>query len=57
MKAMLNLVEGGMNESNDPVSLVDEVVELMGYEKKYTGKSIEELMNEASKNQRPSSMR
>lgn len=33
MKAMLNLVEGGMNEANEPVALVDEVVELLGYKK------------------------
>lgn len=35
MKAMLNLVEGDMNEANNPVDLVDEVVALMGYEKKH----------------------
>jgi len=35
MKAMLNLVEGGMAEANNPIDLVDEVVALMGYEKKH----------------------
>lgn len=35
MKAMLNLVDGNMAESNNPIELVDEVVSLMGYEKKH----------------------
>lgn len=33
MTAMVNIVEGGMNEADDCVELVDEVVELLGYEK------------------------
>lgn len=57
MKAMLNLVEGGMNEASEPVALVDEVVYLFGYEKKYTGKHMDDLMVEAAKRQMPSSMR
>jgi hypothetical protein len=36
MTAMLRIVEGGMNETNDAVELVNEVVSLMGYEKKNT---------------------
>ena len=57
MQSMVNLVNGGMNESNNPVGLVDEVVELMGYQKKYTGKHMDDLMAEASRRQRGSSMR
>lgn len=57
MKAMLNLVEGEMNEAIEPVALVDEVVSLLGYERKYTGKHMDDLMVEAAKRQMPSSMR
>jgi len=57
MKSMLNLVEGGMNEAIEPVALVDEVVSLLGYERKYTGKHMDDLMVEAAKRQMPSSMR
>jgi hypothetical protein len=38
MTAMLRLVEGGMNSSNNAIDLVDEVVELMGYQKKHINK-------------------
>lgn len=57
MQCMLRLVEGGMNESNNPIDLVDEVVELMGYQKKYTGRPIDEVYAEMSRAQRGSSMR
>lgn len=33
MTAMLNIVNGGMNSSDNPIDLVDEVVELFGYQK------------------------
>lgn len=36
MKAMFNLVEGDMAEADNCIDLVDEVVALMGYEKKHT---------------------
>ena len=54
---MLRLVEGGMNEANNPLDLVDEVVELLGYQKKYNGRPIDEVYSEMSRNQRGSSMR
>lgn len=57
MQCMLRLVEGGMNESNNPIDLVNEVVELMGYQKKYTGRPIDEVYAEMSRAQRGSSMR
>ena len=57
MQSMLRLVEGGMNESNNPIGLVDEVVELLGYQKKYDGRPIDEVYAEMSRNQRGSSMR
>jgi hypothetical protein len=46
-----------MNESNSPISLVDEVVELFGYGKKISNNRIEELRQESIRNQRGSSMR
>jgi hypothetical protein len=46
MVAMLNLVNGGMNETNNPIELVDEVVKLMGYEKKIIARDAAELMHE-----------
>ena len=57
MQCMLRLVEGGMNESNNPIDLVNEVVELMGYQKKYSGRPIDEVYAEMSRAQRGSSMR
>ena len=57
MQSMLRLVEGGMNEANNPLDLVDEVVELLGYQKKYDGRPIDEVYAEMSRNQRGSSMR
>jgi len=57
MECMVNLVMTSSNDTNNPVDLVDEVVELLGYEKQYTGKHMDDLMAEASKRQRPSSMR
>ena len=35
MKAMVNLIEGNMAESNNPIDLVDEVVEMMGWAKQH----------------------
>ena len=57
MTGMLNLVNNGMNESNNPVSLVDEVVELFGYGKKISINRIEDLRQESIRNQRGSSLR
>lgn len=57
MQSMLRLVEGGMNEANNPLDLVDEVVELLGYQKKYNGRPIDEVYAEMSRAQRGSSMR
>ena len=36
MTSMLNLVNGGMNDADNAIDLVDEVVELYGYQKKET---------------------
>jgi len=32
MKAMVNLIETGSNESNDAIGLVDEIIELFGFD-------------------------
>ena len=55
MQSMLRLVEGGMNEANNPLDLVDEVVELLGYQKKYNGRLRDEVYAEMSRAQRGSS--
>ena len=57
MTAMLRIVEGGMNETNDAVELVDEVVALMGYEKKIVARDAYELNQENMRKNLPSSLR
>jgi hypothetical protein len=57
MTAMLRIVEGGMNETNDAVELVDEVVALMGYEKKIVACDAYELNRENMRKNLPSSLR
>jgi uncharacterized protein YqgV (UPF0045/DUF77 family) len=57
MTAMVNLINGGMNEANNAIELVDEVVTLMGYQKKYTGRHMDDISAESMRNQCGSSMR
>lgn len=57
MTAMVNVINGGMNETNDAVELVDEVVSLLGYEKKYNGRHMDDIMVDAAKRQMSSSLR
>jgi uncharacterized protein YqgV (UPF0045/DUF77 family) len=57
MTAMLRIVEGGMNETNNAVELVDEVVALMGYEKKIVARDAYELNQENMRKNLPSSLR
>jgi uncharacterized protein YqgV (UPF0045/DUF77 family) len=57
MTAMVNVINGGMNEANDAVELVDEVVALLGYEKKYKGRHMDDIMVDAAKRQMSSSLR
>ena len=58
MTAMVNLINGGMNEATEAVELVDEVVEMLGYQKvaKQTETHYEMLLRGA-KNNLPSSLR
>jgi hypothetical protein len=57
MQGMLNLVQGNANDANCPIALVDEVVELLGYEKKMPNIDIAEINRRNAMQNLPSSMR
>jgi len=58
MTGMVRIVEGGMNDTNSPVELVNEIVELLGYEKnKTTSIDMGEINRANAMKNLPSSMR
>lgn len=53
MTAMVNLINGGMNEATDAIELVDEVVELFGFQKEtMTSVECQEYFTQQLQNQK-----